>query len=49
LSAGCSRARPKTSKPGPMLAVVAGALTVTWLGGIVSSLDLERISNSNYK
>jgi len=33
LSFGFSRAMPKTSKPGPRLAVVAGALTITLFGG----------------
>jgi len=33
LSLGFSRAKPKTSKPGPKLAVVAGALTTNLFGG----------------
>ena len=32
LSLGCYRAMPKTSKPGPRLAVVAGAFTITLFG-----------------
>jgi hypothetical protein len=43
LSFGCCRAKPKTSKPGPKLAVVAGALTVTWLSGIIPSLNQQKV------
>src|SRR3990170_3578821 len=44
LSLGCSNARPKTSKPGPKLAVVAGAVTVILLNGITSSLNQQTVS-----
>src|SRR3990170_7387376 len=35
MSFGSANARPKTSKPGPRFALVAGALTVTFVRGIV--------------
>jgi hypothetical protein len=37
LSLGFSKANPKTSKPDPILALVAGAFTMISLSGIISS------------
>src|SRR3990170_341612 len=42
LSLGCSKAIPKTSKPGPKLAVVAGAFTTTSFGNGISIIPDNR-------
>jgi hypothetical protein len=47
LSLGRLRANPKTSNPGPRLAVVAGALITTCFGGIPFSLLLDCCMNGD--
>ncbi len=49
LSLGCSKAKPKTSNPGPKFALVAGDFTVTWLNVKVFITGFEMYSTSIIK
>jgi hypothetical protein len=49
LSLGYYKANPKTSNPGPKLALVAGDFTVTWFNGKVFITGFEEYSVSIIK